>query len=425
MTAPARARGADRAPVLLATLLGLGGLFAGVTGPLLSNFIPGIVSGIVGEHRTLIGVIMAIDNVLLLALVPWAGPASDRAVAAGRGRLPLVLAGMTLAAGGMVLLPESAALGLAGLVLALVLLHTGINLQRAPMQALIPDLLPSRHRSLATGSATFQMCVAAIGFLMLGRALGMRPAFYIAAGTVLAIVATLALALRRPSLAARPEATGDDVSFGALVEATRAAITGSVPGLRPVFVAALLLQLTFQSFTTWYALHATERFHVAPADVAVGFIAWAMGGVVGALPAGMLGVRFGRRRTMLAGFAIMTVALLALDRAATLAQAVPLIALVSATWTLPTVNAYPMFVEPVPADRRGVLASLFLLCMALGGGIGDPLNGLLFDAFGSYRALFLLMGAYTALAFVAVWRIPRGTGEAAAGAEPAMMPGVG
>jgi len=38
------------------------------------------------------------------------------------------------------------------------------------------------------------------------------------------------------------------------------------------------------------------------------------------------------------------------------------------------VNAYPLFVEPIPEQRRGVLAALFVLSMALGGLVGDPLN---------------------------------------------------
>jgi predicted MFS family arabinose efflux permease len=55
---------------------------------------------------------------------------------------------------------------------------------------------------------------------------------------------------------------------------------------------------------------------------------------------------------------------------------------------------------------------LFLLSMAAGGAIGDPLNGVLFDFFGSYRPLFVMMAAYTALALVTVLFIPRGDGEA-------------
>ena len=51
--------------------------------------------------------------------------------------------------------------------------------------------------------------------------------------------------------------------------------------------------------------------------------------------------------------------------------------------------------------------------MALGGAIGDPLNGGLFDLFGGYRPLFLMMTGYVALAFVTVFMVPRGTGESA------------
>ena len=181
-----------------------------------------------------------------------------------------------------------------------------------------------------------------------------------------------------------------------------------VPGLRLVFLTTLLLQLTFQTFTTWYALHGTERFGVRPEDVTIGFIAWAVGGVIGALPAGFVGVRVGPRRAMLIGFAVLTACLLALDRVTQMAHAVPLLALASASWTLPTVSAYPLFVRPIPPQQRGVLASLFLLCMALGGAIGDPLNGRLFDLLDGYRALFLLMACYTALAFVTVLFIPSG-----------------
>ena len=66
-----------------------------------------------------------------------------------------------------------------------------------------------------------------------------------------------------------------------------------------------------------------------------------------------------------------------------------------------------------------MLAALFLLCMALGGAIGDPLNGSLFDLFGGYRPLFLMMAGYTALAFVAVLFVPRGAGEADTGPDSA------
>ena len=141
-----------RVPYFTCLLVGLGGLFYGVTGPLLSTFVPILVRNELGDHRTAIGMVMAIDNVLLLLLVPWAGLVSDRASNRGGSRLPLVLLGFGLASVGMAVFPLSAGFGIAGVIGAIVLLYSGINTVRSPFQALVADLVPSRHRPLATGS---------------------------------------------------------------------------------------------------------------------------------------------------------------------------------------------------------------------------------------------------------------------------------
>lgn len=412
LAAPAATSAPSRSAYLSCLVIGLGGLFAGVTGPLLSAFVPPLVRGALGDRRTAIGAVMAIDNVLLLLLVPLAGALSDRAVSRGSGRLPLVLAGYALASAGMAVFPVSARLGISGVIAAMIVLYTGVNLQRSPFQALVADSVPSAYRPVATGAVTFHMCLGAIVFLMLGRILGMQPAFLVAAGTVLAIGGGFALWLPEPRV---PTAQAVEATYRSLLDAAWTAIRGAIPGLRAIFLAALLLQLTFQTFTTWYALYGTERFGVRPEEVTVGFIAWAVGALIGALPGGLIGKRIGRRNSMLLGSGLMAVCLLALDRVADLSLATPLIGLASASWALPMANAYPLFVEPVPRHQRGVLAALFLLCMAAGA-IGDPLNGALFDLFDSYRPMFAMMAIYTTLAFVAVLCVPRGAGEAGTGA---------
>jgi maltose/moltooligosaccharide transporter len=403
-----------RTSTLILLLVGLGGLFAGVTGPLASTFVPILVRNALGEQRTLIGTVMAIDNVLLLLLVPLAGVLSDRAVARGGTRLPLVLVSFGLAAVGMILFPWSPGFGLGGIIIAILILFSGINLQRSPFQAMVADLVPSRDRSLANASVVFQMCVGAIVFLMLGRMLGMKTAFLISGATVLVLTAALALGVRVPSVST---GTAVEATFRSLVDASWTVIRGTVPGVRAVFIASVLLQMIFQSFTTWYSLHGTERFGVRPEDVTLGFIAWAMGGVFGALPAGMIGARIGRRKAMLLGYVVMFACFVALDRVTQATYAIPLLALASAGWAFPQVNAFPLFIENIPQHHRGALAALFLLSMALGGGIGDPLNGSLFDLFDSYRPLFILMAGYTTLAFATMLIVPQGVGEADTGVE--------
>ena len=188
----------ETTPYLTCAVIGLGGLFAGVTGPLLSNFVPLLVQQALGDHRTA----HRLRDVDRQRAVAAAGALVGRRIGSRQRPRPGTTADrprrLLLAAAGMALFPFSVSFGIAGVIAAIVVLYTGINIQRSPVQALIADLVPSRYRSLATGSVMFQMCVGAVVFLMLGRMLGMRTAFLVAAVTVLAIAATFKVALREP-----------------------------------------------------------------------------------------------------------------------------------------------------------------------------------------------------------------------------------
>ena len=62
-------------------------------------------------------------------------------------------------------------------------------------------------------------------------------------------------------------------------------------------------------------------------------------------------------------------------------------------------------------------SSVVPFCTALGGAIGDPMDGSLFDLARGYRPLFFMMASYTMLAFISVLLVPRGAGEAGTGPD--------
>jgi MFS family permease len=404
----------SRVPIRLCVFLGLGGLAVGAIGPLYSTFVPPMVNRVV-TNDVVVGLVLAIDNALLFLLVPWMGAVSDRRAASGRDRRPLIVGGLVVAAAGMAMLRVAPGFGLAGLLAAIVTLNAGQFVQRAPFQAVVADLVPSRHRSLATGSITGFMCLGAIAFLGLASVSGSPGvAFLAAAATLLVVALAFATWLREPLI---HPASAAESSFALIRAAFGEVVAGTIPGMRAAFLALLFVHLSFQTFSSWFTLHAAQRFGITPAEAAVGFIVWAIGGLAGSVPAGMIGARFGRRTTLLAGLAGMVLALIAVDRVVTMAAALPLIFAASVCWSLPTVNAFPLLVEPVVRARRGVLSALFFLCMALGGLIGDPLNGALFESAGHRRFLFLAMAAYTLAAFLAVLLIPKGAGEADTGPD--------
>jgi MFS family permease len=196
------------------------------------------------------------------------------------------------------------------------------------------------------------------------------------------------------------------------LRALREAFTAADGTALRFFAACLLFNMAFQSFSSWFTLHGSERFHTTVADASLGFIAVAVSTLVGSMPAGWLGARFGRRRVSLIGLAGMALACGALHVVPTLAAAVAVLFLFGLSWSLPLANLIPMAMELGTRARAGALAGAFLLVQSTAGILGPALVGEWFDVTGSRRSLFLLLAAFLAGAFALLATLQHGFGEA-------------
>ena len=102
----------------------------------------------------------------------------------------------------------------------------------------------------------------------------------------------------------------------------------------PALVACLFFQMAFQSFSSWFTLHGSERFHTTVANVSLGFIAVAISTLIGSVPAGWLGSRFGRRRMSLVGLAGMAAACAVMHLVPTLGLGVGVLFVFGLSWSL-------------------------------------------------------------------------------------------
>jgi MFS family permease len=171
--------------------------------------------------------------------------------------------------------------------------------------------------------------------------------------------------------------------------------------------------MAFQSFSSWFTLHGSERFHTSVANASLGFIAVAISTLVGSVPAGWLGARYGRRRMSLIGIAGMAVACLVLHLVPTLTLAVAVLFLFGLSWSFPVANLTPMALELGTAARAGSLAGAFLLVQSAAGILGPAIVGIWFDIAGTKRALFVLLALFLGGAFALFARLAPGFGEAA------------
>jgi len=272
------------------------------------------------------------------------------------------------------------------------------------------------------------MCVGAMVVLSTARSLAARDAalpFLLAAGLTLIVWLVHALWLREPphddarervraGAAARGARRAAVAPFRALGDAFRGGeVVGGRGGSAPrFFVACLFFQMAFQSFSSWFTLHGSERFHTTVANASLGFIAVAVSTLIGSMPAGWLGARYGRRRMSLIGLAGMTVACALMHVVPTLPLAVATLFLFGLSWSLPTANLPPMALELAPASRAGSLAGAYLLVASAAGVIGPSTVGWWFDVAGSKRSLFVALAAFLVVAFGLMSTLRAGFGEA-------------
>jgi maltose/moltooligosaccharide transporter len=396
-------------------LLGAGTFVVGAVAPLYDTYVPPLLQRHLGSSA-LVGAGMGIDNVLALFLVPFVGALSDATHTRLGRRMPYVLAALPIAALALAILPLAERRGLLPLLAAMIVVDVALSVWRAPFSALLAELVPSVHRSKTEGILGLAMCLGAMLVLGVARDLSARDPnlpFVLAGGLALGVWAMHAAWLREP-----PH-EGAEATPGAAVAPLRAVrqVFTAARGLAwRFFLACLLFQMAFQSFSSWFTLHASERFHTTVADVSLGFIAVAIATLLGSLPAGWLGARFGRRRMSLMGIAGMSVACVALHVAPSLMNVVWLCALFGFSWAFPVANLMPMALELGSAARAGAIAGAFLLVQSVAGIVGPASVGVWFDAAGSKRALFVLIALFLAGAFLLLATLRSGFGETPAGA---------
>jgi maltose/moltooligosaccharide transporter len=398
-------------------LLGGGSFVIGAVSPLYDSYVPPLLQRHLSSS-TGVGAAMGIDNVLALCLVPLVGALSD-ATRTGLGRrVPFLLAALPLTALTLAAIPFAERYGLLALLLSMIVLDVALAVWRAPFSALLAELVPSVHRSKTEGILGVAMCLGAMLVLGTARSLSAHHAElpFVLAGALVAVVWLVYIALLREpprELQADSPPNGTRAALAPL-RSLREALTAGDGTAPRFFAGCLLFQMAFQSFSSWFTLHGSERFHTTVADVSLGFIAVAISTLIGSMPAGWLGARYGRRRMSLIGLAGMTTACVVMHFVPTLTAAMAVLFLFGLSWSIPVANLIPMALELGSTARAGSLAGAFLLVQSVAGVVGPSLVGTWFDVAGSKRALFMLLALFLTGAFVLLATLAPGFGEAGA-----------
>ncbi len=400
-------------------LVGLAFLSITAFWQLYDNVVPLILKNTFHMRDDVAGVIMALDNVLALFLLPLFGKLSDGCHTRIGKRMPFILGGTLAAVLLMNLLPMAdKAQNLTLFIVALGLLLIAMGTYRSPAVALMPDVTPKPLRSkgnaiinlMGTLGGVFTLAVT--NFLVVKNASGREDyTFLFLAVAVLMVVAVavLLLTIRENKLAQEVQALDTDVP--AQTDADKTAGSGrGFAALDPALRRSLILILCsvslwfmgYNAVTTAFTKYVSVQWGYDIKAASQCLMVATVGAVVSYLPVGMLSSRFGRKRMIQAGVALLALSFGAAAFFQTFSSALYVVfALVGAAWAMINVNSYPMVVEISKSADVGKFTGYYYTFSMAAQIVTPILSGWLLEYVG-YYTLLPYAAIMVALSFVTI-----------------------
>ena len=407
------------------------------------NVIPLILRETFHMNESLAGTVMALDNILALFLLPFFGTLSDRCRNQRLGRrTPFILIGTAAAVILMNLLPlldngyaeNGGRWRFAAFIVVLGGLLVAMGSYRSPAVALMPDVTPKPLRSRA--NAIINLMGAVGGMLYLGVAavlyptdkvknlvhVNYQPLFLVVSAIMAAAVAVLLLTIREPKLSAENQAlearhpewnlAEDD---GSGHEVLPAPVKRSLGFL---LASIALWYIGYNGVTTWFTTYISEIMGEGLGTASRCLLVATAGAIVSYIPIGAVASKVGRRKTILAGCALLAACFftgfLLTTAFSTLNFAMYIVfALVGLAWAAINVNSLPMVVEMCRGSDIGKFTGYYYTASMAAQVVTPVLAGTLMRHV-SYRILFPYAALFVALSFVTMCFVRHGDSKAEA-----------
>ena len=407
------------------------------------NVIPLILRETFHMNESLAGAVMALDNILALFLLPFFGTLSDRCRNQRLGRrTPFILIGTAAAVILMNLLPlldngyaeNGGRWRFAAFIVVLGGLLVAMGSYRSPAVALMPDVTPKPLRSRA--NAIINLMGAVGGMLYLGVAavlyptdkvknlvhVNYQPLFLVVSAIMAAAVAVLLLTIREPRLSAENQAlearhpewnlAEDD---GSGHEVLPAPVKRSLGFL---LASIALWYIGYNGVTTWFTTYISEIMGEGLGTASRCLLVATAGAIVSYIPIGAVASKVGRRKTILAGCALLATCFftgfLLTTAFSTLNFAMYIVfALVGLAWAAINVNSLPMVVEMCRGSDIGKFTGYYYTASMAAQVVTPVLAGTLMRHV-SYRILFPYAALFVALSFVTMCFVRHGDSKAEA-----------
>ena len=395
------------------------------------NIIPLILTKTFHLNETFSGAIMAADNVLALFLLPLFGSLSDKTDTKIGKRMPYILFGTGCAVILLNILPlidngyyaAPSTFKTASFVIVLGLLLIAMGTYRSPAVALMPDVTPKPLRSRANAIINLMGAVGGIIYLGVAAVLypnskvagldhvNYQPLFIVVSAIMFVSVGVLFLTIKEKQLTAENRALEAQHPEWNLAESDG---SGNERLPKPVKVSLgfLLASIAlwfmgYNGVTTWFTTYVDVVMGQGLGGASTCLLVATAGAIVSYIPIGSLAAKIGRKKTILAGVALLAVCFALGYVLTTTFKTINVVmfivfALVGLAWAAINVNSLPMVVEMCKGSDIGKFTGYYYTASMAAQVVTPILAGTLmrnvsYKVLFPYAALFVLLSGVTML----------------------------
>lgn len=385
---------------------------------LYDTIIPLILKNNFFIRDSLIGVIMALDNILALFLLPFFGMLSDRTKSPLGKRTPYILIGTLVSVIFMMIIPNAAYNGnftLFFVSLGIVLL--AMSFYRSPTVALMPDLTQKPLRSKANSVINLMGALGGVLTLIYISVLtpsNENPNYFIVflavALTMIISVTVLLVTIRENKLIKEIE-----VSENELLEedyekpASNDELGKDVKKSLYLILASIFLWfMAYNAVTTAFSRYANVVWGMQGGSFANALLVATIAAVLSFIPVGFISTKYGRKKIIMIGIVLMGSSFALAFFFVEFSPIINIIfALTGIGWASINVNSYPMVVEMSKTTDIGKYTGLYYTFSMSAQILTPILSGILIDNL-SYRILFPYAVVFSLLSLLTMSKVKHG-----------------
>jgi MFS family permease len=354
-------------------LLGFGFFSISIGWSLYNGFVPFFLDNYLAS-TALIGFLMTIDNYFALFLQPYIGQRSDRTNTLYGRRMPYLLIGMPIAALFFALIPFH--FSLVTLIIFMVCMNLSMAIFRSPTIAIMPDIIPESGRTKANGIINFMGgCGAILAFSVGSYLYDIEESLPFLAVSAIFLVALLVVF---KNIKESRDSISNAMTITPKINYKLELNAPTVYLLSAIFFWFFAIQGMEALFT----LYGVNELGLSNSASAFSLTFFSLSFVLAAIPCGLLGARYGKKKMILIGIIGLVFVFLLLNWIESVFYLRAFLLVGGMFWACININAYPYIVSTGSEHSFGTRTGLYYLVSSLAAIISPPSLGLLIDLFG-------------------------------------------